>query len=102
MDGTVADCFGCFRCFFLLRDSLEPRIYHGSSCGTDDRSGLQALWGSEACDLENVLLWPQGGALAPLKRRGWWRRGRGGGREVVSKGAGPWPSIVVISRVRHL
>ena len=73
-------------------------------CGADDRSGLQALWGSEACDLENVLLWPQGGALAPLKRPGWWGRGRGaeGGGAVVRKGAGLLPSIVVISRVHHL
>ena len=71
-------------------------------CGADDRSGLQALWGSEACDLENVLLWPQGGALAPLKRPGWWGRGGGSGGEGVRKGAGSSPSILVISRVPHL
>ena len=106
MDGwNCCRLFGCFRCFFLLRDS--PSLVLSRKllvCGTDGRSGLPALWGSEACDLENVLLWPQGGALAPLKRPGWWGRGRGaeGGGAVVRKGAGLLPSIVVISRVRHL
>ena len=71
MDGTVANCFGCLRCFFLLGDSLEPCIYHGSSWSVEPvidlgcrRCGLRPARCRMCCFGHREALWLRGNAEA--------------------------------------